>query len=389
MTNAAQNFTIVVNWMKGNGFGCAKNCSYCNWRDSALLPHGGQSAEAISAFIKQCKKPFISISGGADPLFRIEEYGDQLLAMIHTIKEHGFLVRVITREVQHIAKLRGIVDYVSVSLDADVLADMKSYQADWDGLDIEYSLVLPPVPSDAIVKLKPQYAALRSLLGKRLVLRENLNSIYPLDMQKLSFGHNGIVFVPKALCLDGRYLSTIDCTGHDIVQDQEGLARYLMGNPNVFLFGGMARHLVNPTVHMEYGDIDAITVDASVMEALAVQFGYTFKETSTSNNYPRYFMGRSSRAGKTIQLILMHSEADALKFIHGGTYDSDTVGYSNHRWLFHPQIGESATLHAITTKQIRLIDGPRDMALFHIDRPMIEQKHKAKLLLRKGFTIID
>lgn len=41
--------------------------------------------------------------------------------MIQTIKEHGYKVRIITREIQHIAELRDIVDYVSVSLDADVL----------------------------------------------------------------------------------------------------------------------------------------------------------------------------------------------------------------------------------------------------------------------------
>jgi hypothetical protein len=60
------NYTIVVNWMK-KGFGCAKVCAYCNWRESPLLPHGGQSADAITAFIRQCRKPFITISGGADP----------------------------------------------------------------------------------------------------------------------------------------------------------------------------------------------------------------------------------------------------------------------------------------------------------------------------------
>lgn len=55
MKSASQNFTIIVNW-KAKGFGCAKVCSYCNWRDSPLLPHGGQSANDITAFITQCDK---------------------------------------------------------------------------------------------------------------------------------------------------------------------------------------------------------------------------------------------------------------------------------------------------------------------------------------------
>ena len=122
--------------------------SKCNWRNSPLLPHGGQSAKDISAFIKQCDKSFITISGGADPLYKFEEYGQQLLAMIQTVKEHGFKVRIITREIQHVAKLKGIVDYVSISLDPDVLAAIGHYQQEWVGIDIEYSLVLPPLTTD-------------------------------------------------------------------------------------------------------------------------------------------------------------------------------------------------------------------------------------------------
>jgi hypothetical protein len=386
MPKAQQNFTIIINW-KEKGFGCAKACSYCNWRDSALLPHGSQSAETISAFITQCKKSFITISGGADPLYKFDEYSGQLLAMIRIIQAHGFKVRIITREVQHIAKLRGIVDYFSISLDADVLEEIKRHRHEWVGMDIEYSLVLPPIPSADLLKLKPQYAALRSTLGNRLVLRENLNSIYPSNLSELTFGHSGIVFVPKSLCLDGRYLSTIDSTGHEIVQDNAGLAAYLMGNPNIFLFGGMVKHLVNPTVHMEYGDIDLIALDADVIEAITVRFGFTFRETSPSGSYPRYFLGKSTRAGKTIQLILMHSQSDALRFIHNAQYDVDRIGYSNRRFHFDGH-GESATLHAINTKQVRTIEGPRNLGLFHIDRPLIENRHRLKLV-RKGFAIAD
>ena len=110
------NFTIIVNW-KAKGFGCAKACSYCNWRSSPLLPQGAQSPEAVSAFIRQCKKSFITISGGGDPLYRFEENHAALLSMADTIKAQGFKVRVITREVQHVAKLKGIADHVSISLD--------------------------------------------------------------------------------------------------------------------------------------------------------------------------------------------------------------------------------------------------------------------------------
>jgi hypothetical protein len=109
------NFTIIVNW-KEKGFGCAKVCSYCNWRGSLLLPQGSQTPAAISAFISQCKKSFITISGGGEPLYQFEVNQAELRATAGTIKVQNFKVRIITREVQHVSQLKGIADYVSISL---------------------------------------------------------------------------------------------------------------------------------------------------------------------------------------------------------------------------------------------------------------------------------
>lgn len=332
-------------------------------------------------------KSFITISGGADPLYKFDEYGPQLLAMIQTIKEHGFKVRIITREIQHVAKLKGIVDYVSISLDPDVLDTIGRYKQEWLGIDIEYSLVLPPLPTDALVTLKPQYFALYGQLGKRLVLRENLNSIFPLDFSKLSFGHSGIVFVAKALCLASRYLTIIDSVGHDLVQDGERLANYFMNEPNLHLFGGIVKHLINPSLHPEFLDIDMIVLDTDVMRILEDHFAYTFKDVSQSaTSYPRYFLGKSTRAGKTIQLILMNTPADAMRFIAGAQYDVDRVSFSAAQFHFDSTVGEQAIRHAINTKQVHRIDDERDLSLFSVNRPLVEQRHKIKLL-RKGFTI--
>lgn len=386
MKPSHQNFTIIVNW-KSKGFGCAKACTYCNWRDSSLLPHGGQSGEAISAFIRQCRKSFITISGGADPLYKFDEYSGELLAMIRIIQAHGFKVRIITREVQHVAKLKGIADFISISLDADVLNEIKHHRREWDGMEIEYSLVLPPVPTAAIAATKAQYVALRSTLDGRLVLRENLNSIFPLDLEALSFGHSGIVFVPKALCLNARYLSTIDCTGHEIVQDNAALADYLMSQQDVVLFGGFVKHLICPIQHMNYGDIDVIALSSDVIDTLAARFAITFEVVSPADSYPRYFIGKSARAGKTVQVVLVHSMADAKRFIFNAQYDVDRVGYSNHAFIFDPNIGEISIRHAIETKHASTVQVSRDLALFSPHRPHIEQRHKLKLV-RKGFSVI-
>lgn len=382
--STSPNFTIIVNW-KEKGFGCSKVCSYCNWRGSPLLPNGAQSTKVISAFIRQSKKSFITVSGGGDPLYKYEENYPSLLSMIDTIKANGFKVRIITREVQHVAKLKGIADHVSISLDHDTMQTLDQYQHLWEGIDIEFSIVLPPLPEKELLALKPQYSALRNLLGQRLVLRENFNSIFPVDPKLMSFGHQGIVFVPKALCLNSRYLSTIDCTGHEIVQDNAALMGYLMNRPDSFLFGGFVKHLIDPLVHLEYSDIDLIATDMTIMEALTEQFAFTFKETSHDRNYPRYFMGKSVRAGKNIQVVLMESESDARKFIFNAQYAVDRVGY-NDGLFFDPSIGETTIRQAIHTKSAMLVQGQRNMDLFHTDRLSIEQRHKSKLI-KKGFVI--
>ena len=140
-------------------------------------------------------------------------------------------------------------------------------------------------------------------------------------------------------------------------------------------------------MHPEFSDIDLIAVEANVMRILEDQFAYTFKDVSQSTaSYPRYFVGKSTRAGKTIQLILMNTPAHAMKFIAGAQYDVDRVCFSTGQFHFDSTVGEQAILHAINTKQVHLIDGDRDISLFSINRPLVEQRHKIKLL-RKGFTI--
>lgn len=129
-TSKYLNYTIIVNW-KERGFGCAKACTYCNWRGSPMLPQGAQSVEQVRAFIQKCDKSFITISGGGDPLYRFDENFPALQSMSDTIKAEGFKVRVITREVQHAARLEGIADHVSISLDEDVLRQLDHHEQYW------------------------------------------------------------------------------------------------------------------------------------------------------------------------------------------------------------------------------------------------------------------
>lgn len=386
------NYTILVNWgvgkQKSRGFGCTKACDYCNWRGWDGLPHQAQPNHQVAAFIASCRKSTISISGGAEPLYRLDENLPKLLAMVG-IRDHGFRTRIVTREVQHIATLRGIVDHFSISLDADVLVELPRYQDEWAEMDVEYSLVLPPLSADQLQPLMPQYAALHRQLGRRLVLRENLNSLHSVDFNRLSLGHRGIVFVPKALCLSGRYLATQELGGHEILLDHQQLFDYLMHDPGVHLFGSAVKHMLSPAVHSEYGDIDLLATDAAVMAQLQERFGYRFTEVSNSSaSYPRYFLGKSDRAGKSIHLVLVASAQEAQRFIFSAQYDIDRVGFSNGSFQFDERIGEAAIRQAILTKHASYVEGSRDMALFSPNRPSIEARHRIKLV-RQGFSIHD
>lgn len=393
MCDQNQNYTILVNWGVGKqnprGFGCPKACDYCNWRGWRGLPYQAQSSKQVAAFIASCRKSTISISGGAEPLYRLDENLPKLLAMVAVIRDHGFRTRIVTREVQHIATLSGIVDHFSISLDADVVAELPRYQHEWAEMDVEYSLVLPPLPTEQLQPLMPQYAALHRQLGRRLVLRENLNSLYGVDFKRLSPGHRGIVFVPKALCLAGRYLGAQEWGGHDILLDHQQLFEHLMYDPRIHLFGSAVKHMLSPAIHSEYGDIDLLATDAVAMAQLQERFGYRFKEVSDSSaSYPRYFLGKSDRAGKSIHLVLVTSAQEAQRFIFSAQYDIDRVGFSNGSFQFDERVGEAAIRQAILTKHASHVEGSRDMTLFSTNRPSIEARHRIKLV-RRGFSIHD
>lgn len=379
------NHTIIVNWKK-RGFGCEKNCTYCNWRSSPHLPNGAQEQDAISKFIAQCPKSFITISGGADPLYKIEENRAALLMMIATIKAHGLNTRVITREIAAIASLKGHVQQVSISLDSDVMNQIERHRADWRGLEIEYSLVLPPLPRATLQQLMPQYVHLQRKLGGRLLLRENLNSIHPIDPREISSGQRSIGFVPKKLCLESRYLLKQPFWGHEIIQDMVPIMKYLMSSLSTYIFGGVVKHLLAPEVHPEFQDIDLIVTDDGVLDMLEQNFAYQFRRVNPIGTHPRYYIGNSTLAGKPIQIVRVKTQEEAFRFVFNAQYDVDRVLYHDGSFRFDPRTDDQVVRNGIAQKAAALAPGPVDRSLFSEGRQHIEAKHAIKLM-RKGFSI--
>ena len=142
-----------------------------------------------------------------------------------------------------------------------------------------------------------------------------------------------------------------------------------------------------PSFTLNTANIHVIATSSTVMDTLAGKFAFTFKEVSAVDAYPRYFLGKSIRAGKSIQVVLMESASDARRFIFNAQYTVDRVGY-NQGLFFDPSIDEADIHNAIHTKTAHLVQGPRNMDLFHTDRHLIEQRHKSKLI-KKGFVIVQ
>jgi hypothetical protein len=167
------------------------------------------------------------------------------------------------------------------------------------------------------------------------------------------------------------------------------LVRYLMRAPHLYIFGGLLKHIICPTVHPDFTDIDLIVIDLRALDDLRDDFEYVFKELPRTGNGPRYFIGKSRRSDKVIQFVLMRSHLHAMQFaVEGPQYDIDRVAYSNGRFYFDAGIGGPAIRAAIQAKRASRVTAPRNLFHFAPHRPMIEQRHKLKLL-RKGFTIID
>lgn len=186
-----------------------------------------------------------------------------------------------------------------------------------------------------------------------------------------------------------RSCPTIEYTGHRKPHELIVLVSWLMAAPRMYIFGGLLRHIINPIVHAEFGDIDLIALDTTTMNRLSDTFGYEFREVSRPGQFPRYFLAKSPLVPKSIQLILMRSHTEAMQFAIGGPqYDIDRIAFSEGLFHFDPIIGEVIIWHAINTKRASLVKGPRDLTHFAKNRPQIEQRHRLKLI-QKGFAIIE
>jgi hypothetical protein len=389
MAISEPNATIVTNFEERK-FACRLNCSYCTWRRSPHLPRGPQPDALVEEYVAGVRKQQVTISGGGDPLYRPERHFEHLKRFAGIIASHGKKVRVITRETEHVRLLKGVAHRVSVSLDPSTYAGAMRRRSEWGGLDVEYSIVLPPWPTDDIIEKMPYYGQLQRRLGSRLVLRENLGSVHRLDFGGLATGNRALVFVPRELCLSATYLCEKPMTGHELVLDAQALYEHLDCDPDAYMFGGFVRHLVAPKENTEFADVDVAASSPSVRAGLEGAFGYSFDRKSPDGRYPRYYSGMSSRFGHEIHLVELDGEKDALDFVFSAQYDVGHVLRHGGRFAgsaaLYPTLGRAmdGIRKRIATRMIGRTPSP----LRHESSVAIEAKHKAKLRLR-GYTVND
>ena len=101
------NRSLIVNMAdETTSFGCRFKCTFCSWRDRAtaagdIFP----TREGVTRFLEGFAGYKVTISGGGDPLFKLEQNWPRLRQLVDWVHELGFLVEVVTKETALVANL--------------------------------------------------------------------------------------------------------------------------------------------------------------------------------------------------------------------------------------------------------------------------------------------
>ena len=291
------NSTIIVNHTN-SGFGCDRACSHCNWRDSIYLPHGEPDYELLNSYVRQSQSHVVTISGGGDPLHDFKRYGHRISKIAEIINRHNKRVRIITRQVDVAVANIWIADQWSFSLDVRSRIQMTLNRSKLNKFNAETSVVLPPIPTEAVEKLMPQYTHLQQLLKVPLLLRENLNSIHTVD-PRIVKGASDISFVSRELCRSGSYfLNDTEMKGYELFGNIIDLMN-AMDRSDVYLIGGFMKHRFNSEEYLEYDDIDIV---CRKTPGWLLVFGYS-EHRAVERNGARFVQYRSSLALPAVHAI--------------------------------------------------------------------------------------
>ena len=95
-----QNRSVLVNFADDETqFGCRFKCKFCSWRDRATAAGDiYPTYEGLKQFLDGFLGYKVTISGGGDPLFRLDQNWTRLYQLVDWIHRLGYLAEVVTKE---------------------------------------------------------------------------------------------------------------------------------------------------------------------------------------------------------------------------------------------------------------------------------------------------
>lgn len=167
------------------------------------------------------------------------------------------------------------------------------------------------------------------------------------------------------------------------------LLHWMIGVHGLYIYGGLLKRIIDPTSTVPLSDVDVIALDVKVMEVMTERFGIVFRRVNTTITRTPYFIGRAEHGNaKIIQVALLRSHEQALRYVMNNQLDIDRLVLSNHHLFYDPKFELDALCNAIRMKRATRVQGKRDMTLFAKNRPQIEHHYEVRLR-RKGYTVID
>lgn len=101
------NRTVIVNFAdEDTRFGCRFKCHFCSWRKRATeLGDIFPTMKNIDGFLAKFQGVVVTISGGGDPLYRLERNWKRLSKLVDWIHDHGMLAEVVTKETDEVRRI--------------------------------------------------------------------------------------------------------------------------------------------------------------------------------------------------------------------------------------------------------------------------------------------
>ena len=226
------NRSVIVNFTdETTRFGCRFRCRFCSWRQRAIdMGDICPKPEGLKQFLSAFSGYKVTISGGGDPLYRLDKNWPRLYSLITAIHDLGFLVEVVTKETailrdvlgwdgQSVAARPGMYETIQ-RIDAFSLSYENATRAACDEVaaisahrQVRVSKVCTPGFCDRNPQFAEQYSSQMLAAGAyQVVLREDFYDPKVTETDALSIASavrrsgGAVRWLPNTTCSDNLFL---------------------------------------------------------------------------------------------------------------------------------------------------------------------------------------